>query len=57
MNTPISKVAYNLKISLKNINMNARKYNKETFTKGMYDIFGKDEVDNHKIIGIGFELL
>lgn len=27
MNTPISKVAYNLKISLKNINMNARKYN------------------------------
>ena len=38
-------------------NMNAGKYNKETFTKGMYDIFGKDEVDNHKIIGIEFALL
>lgn len=37
--------------------MNAKKYSKETFNKGMYDIFGKDEVDNHKIIGIGFELL
>lgn len=38
-------------------NMSAGKYNKETFTKGMYDIFGKEEVDTHKIIGIGFELL
>lgn len=33
------------------------KYNKESIIKGLYSIFGKEEVNNHKMIGIEFELL
>ena len=37
--------------------MYTTKYNKENIVNGLYSIFGKEEVDNHKIIGIEFELL
>lgn len=37
--------------------MMTEKYNKENIINGLYNIFGKEEVNNHKIIGICFDLI